>query len=89
VFITAGLQLPLILFILVPGRTGGVVPIQIGAMALNNGSVSAFTVTVVEQFEILLQPSVTVHVIVETPTLNFPLASVPVPFLVVAPVITY
>ena len=43
-------------------------------------------VTVVVQVETLPHASVTVHVIVETPTLNVPLASVPVPLLVVAPV---
>ena len=43
-------------------------------------------VTVVVQVEILPHASVTVHVIVETPILNNPLASFPVPLLVVAPV---
>lgn len=44
-------------------------------------------VTTVEQVETLPQASVTVHVIVDTPTLNVPLASFPEPLLVVAPVI--
>ena len=43
-------------------------------------------VTVVVQVETLPHASVTLHVIVETPTLKAPLASVPVPLLVVAPV---
>jgi hypothetical protein len=43
-------------------------------------------VTTVVHLEILPHASVTVHVIVETPTLNVPLASVPVPLLVVVPV---
>jgi hypothetical protein len=42
-------------------------------------------VTVVVQV-IVLQPLVAVHVIVETPGLNIPLASFPVPFLIVVPV---
>ena len=44
-------------------------------------------VTVVVQVAVLPHASVTVHVIVDTPTLNTPLASFPVPLLVVAPVI--
>ena len=44
-------------------------------------------VTDVVQVEVLPQSSVTVHVIVETPTLKAPLALFPVPLLVVAPVI--
>ena len=43
-------------------------------------------VTSVAQFELLPHASVTVHVIVEMPGLNIPLASLPVPLLVVAPV---
>ena len=43
-------------------------------------------VTSVEQEEVLPHASVTIHVIVEIPTLNSPLALVPVPLLVVAPV---
>ena len=50
------------------------------------GAGSGLIVTVVVQVETLPHASVTVHVIVETPTLNVPLASVPEPFLVVAPV---
>ena len=46
-----------------------------------------FIVTVVVQLELLPQASVTVHVMVDTPTPNDPLASFPVPLLVVAPVI--
>jgi len=45
-------------------------------------------VTVVVQLEALPHASVTVHVIVEMPTLNDPLALFPVPLLVVAPVMT-
>jgi hypothetical protein len=44
-------------------------------------------VTLVAQVEIFPQPSLTVHVIVERPILNVPLASVPVPLRVVTPVI--
>ena len=43
-------------------------------------------VTVVVQVETLPHTSVTLHVIVEMPTLKTPLASAPVPLLVVAPV---
>jgi hypothetical protein len=46
-------------------------------------------VMVVLHVATLLQASVTVHVIVDVPILNDPLASVPVPPLVVAPVIVY
>lgn len=60
-FITDGLHAPLMLLVLVVGRATGVDPIQIGAMALNAGNVSAFTVTVIEHVIELLQPSVTVH----------------------------
>ena len=49
--------------------------------------VNSSTVTVVIQVEMLPQASSTVHVIVETPALNLPLASFPVPFLSVVPVI--
>jgi hypothetical protein len=35
------------------------------------------------------QPSATVHLITDTPTLNTPLASTPVPLRFVAPVISY
>ena len=49
----------------------------------------AFTVTVVEQVEILPHASVTVHAIVDTPALNVPLASLPDPLLLVNPVIWY
>ena len=49
--------------------------------------VSSAIVTLVMQFEILPHASSTVHVIVETPALNLPLASFPVPSLSVAPVI--
>ena len=48
----------------------------------------AFTLIVVVQFTVL-QPLVTVHVIVEAPGLNEPLASFPVPDLTVAPEIWY
>jgi hypothetical protein len=51
------------------------------------GTGNGLMVTVVVQVEILPQASVTVHVIVETPTSNIPLASVPVPLLGAAPVI--
>ena len=44
-------------------------------------------VTVVVQVAVLPHASVTVHVIVDIPILNVPLALVPVPLLVVAPVI--
>ena len=44
------------------------------------------TLTVVMQVE-LPQALVIVHVMVEVPVLNTPLASFPMPFLVVAPVI--
>ena len=44
------------------------------------------TVTNVVQAEVLPHASITVHVIVETPGLNRPLASFPEPLLVVAPV---
>ena len=44
-------------------------------------------VIVVEQVEEFPHASVTVHVIVETPAVKAPLASLPVPLPVVAPVI--
>ena len=46
-----------------------------------------FIVTIVEQVETLPHISVTVHVIVDTPGLNIPLALFPDPLLVVLPVI--
>jgi hypothetical protein len=46
-----------------------------------------FTTIVVEQVDVLPHASDTVHVIVDVPTLNVPLAFVPVPLLVVEPVI--
>jgi hypothetical protein len=51
------------------------------------GSGNGLMVTAVVQVEVLPHASVTVHVIVEAPRLNIPLASFPVPLLVVAPVI--
>ena len=60
---------------------------QAGLGPVITGAGNGLMVTVVEQVEILPHASVTVHVIVETPTLNVPLASVPEPLLVVAPVI--
>jgi hypothetical protein len=59
---------------------------QAGLGPVITGVGKGFMVTTVVQVETLPQASVTVHVIVETPTLNVPLASVPVPLLVVAPV---
>jgi hypothetical protein len=46
-------------------------------------------VTDVEQVDIFPHPSLTVQVIVETPKLNVPLASIPVPLRLVAPVTWY
>jgi predicted ester cyclase len=46
-----------------------------------------FMVTAVEHVEALPQLSFTVHVIVETPTLKSPLAFLPVPLRMVAPLI--
>ena len=59
---------------------------QAGVGPVITGVGNGLMVTVVVQVETLPHASVTVHVIVETPTLNVPLASVPVPLLVVAPV---
>ena len=59
---------------------------QAGLGPVITGAGSGLIVTVVVQVEVLPHASVTVHVIVETPILNVPLASVPVPLRVVAPV---
>ena len=59
---------------------------QVGSGPVITGVGSGLMVTNVVQVEVLPHASVTVHVIVEAPTLNVPLASVPVPLLVVAPV---
>ena len=59
---------------------------QAGLGPVITGVGNGLIVTVVVQVEVLPHASVTVHVIVETPVLNIPLASVPVPLLVVAPV---
>jgi hypothetical protein len=44
-FTVAGLQVPEILLVEVPGRTGGVAPLQIGPMALKVGVILVLTVT--------------------------------------------
>ena len=46
-FTTAGLHVPLIPFVEVPGRTGALAPAQIDKVApkLNNGVIFGFTVT--------------------------------------------
>ena len=62
---------------------------QTGSSPVITGFGNGLIVTVVVQVEILPHASVTVHVIVETPTSNTPLASGPVPLLVVAPVTWY
>jgi hypothetical protein len=59
---------------------------QAGVGPVTTGVGNGLMVTTVVQVEILPHASVTVHVIVDAPTLNVPLASVPVPLLVVAPV---
>lgn len=69
----------------VVGDNVAVVPIHTPAGAVSTGSALIFTV--VAQVEILPHASVTVHVMVDMPALNVPMASVPVPLLVVAPVI--
>ena len=61
---------------------------QAGLGPVITGAGSGLMVTDVVQVEVLPHASVTVHVIVETPGLNTPLASGPVPLLVVAPVIS-
>jgi hypothetical protein len=50
-----------------------------------------FAIIITSVLHVLLFPhaSTTVQVMVDVPTLKEPLASTPVPFLVVAPVITY
>ena len=60
---------------------------QAGLGPVITGVGSGLIVTVVVQVELLPHASTTVQVIVETPGLNAPLASVPAPVLVVAPVI--
>ena len=60
---------------------------QTGSSPVITGFGNGLIVTVVVQVEILPHASVTVHVIVDIPILNVPLALVPVPLLVVAPVI--
>ena len=60
---------------------------QAGLGPVITGVGNGLMVIVVEQADVLPHASVTVHVIVETPALNVPLASLPVPLLVVAPVI--
>jgi hypothetical protein len=57
-----------------------------GSSPVITGFGDGLIVTVVVQVEVLPHASVTVQVIVEMPGLNTPLASVPVPLLVVAPV---
>ena len=60
---------------------------QVGSVVVTVGTTWSLIVMVVLHVAILLQASVTVHVIVEVPILKEPLASAPVPLLVVAPVI--
>ena len=60
---------------------------QAGLGPVITGVGNGLMFTSVVQVETVPHASVTVHVIVETPGLNTPLASVPVPLLVVAPVI--
>jgi len=60
--------------------------IQAGVGPVITGVGNGLMVTTVVQVEVLPHASVTVQVIVDAPTLNVPLASVPVPLLVVAPV---
>lgn len=69
-----------VLYVAVPVST------QVGLGPVITGAGKGLTVTNVVQVEVLPHASVTDHVIVEMPTLNVPLASVPVPLLVVAPV---
>ena len=59
---------------------------QAGLGPVITGVGNGLMVITVVQVETLPHASVTVHVIVEAPTLNVPLASVPVPLLVVTPV---
>ena len=59
---------------------------QAGVGPVITGVGNGLMVTTVLQVETLPHASVTVHVIVEAPTLNVPLALVPVPLRVVAPV---
>jgi len=59
---------------------------QTGLSPVITGAGNGLMVTVIVQVDVV-HPLVTVHVIVETPILKLPLASFPVPVLLVAPVI--
>jgi hypothetical protein len=83
--IIAGSHVPVILFSEVPGRISGTTPIQYGPSCWNVGITLSSIVITVEQLERLPQSSMTVHNIVEIPTLNIPLASFPVPLRFVDP----
>jgi hypothetical protein len=78
---------PVILFNEVIGRISGTAPIQYGPNCWNVGVTLSSIVISVEQLEVFPQSSETVHTILETPTLNNPLASFPVPVRSVVPVI--
>ena len=69
-----------------PGSVGAVEFWQSGPIGLNVGMVRASIVTVVVQVEVR-HPLLTVHVIVDKPGEKLPLALLPIPLPVVAPVI--
>ena len=86
VLFNAGDHEPVIPLIDVVGNGVKVPPEQIAATGLNVGVIWLVIVTVVVQVEVV-HPLLTVHVIVDIPGLNRPLALFPDPLLVVAPVI--
>jgi hypothetical protein len=88
VLIVDGFQVPVKPFVDTVGKSIGVEFKQNGPIGLNVGTVRSLIVIVVVQV-LTLQPSVMVHVIVDVPTANGPLASFPVPFLFVAPLMSY
>ena len=86
VLITEGLHVPDKPLSETVGNDGGGTPKQNGPICVNTGIVTSLTVIEVVQL-LTWQPSVMVHVIVELPIANDPLASLPLPLLFVAPVI--
>jgi hypothetical protein len=86
VLFSAGLHVPVIPLLDVVGSADSVAPLHIAATGVKVGVMFGLTVMVVLHV-VLEQPFDTVHVMVDMPMLNEPLASLPAPFLVVAPVI--
>jgi hypothetical protein len=86
VLLSAGLHTPVIPLFDVVGSADKLAPLHIAATGVNVGVMFGLTVMVVLHVT-LEQPLDTVQAIVDTPELNIPLASLPVPLLNVPPVI--